>query len=161
MRRYGEPVDPGQTYRERPGAYAVIRDGDDVLVTEQDAETREFQLPGGGLDPEEGALRALHRECLEETGWTIRVLRRIGAYQRFTYMPEYDLWARKVCHIYLARPVLRRGEPSDAEHRAVWMPVSTAIERLSIEGDRAFLARWPSGAGRGPSPLPLWKRKGP
>ncbi len=141
MRRYGEPVDPRQTYANRPGAYAVIREGDDVLVTEQEAPDREFQLPGGGIDAGEGALRALHRECLEETGWRIRVLRRIGAFQRFAYMPEYDLWARKVCHVYLARPVLRLGEPSEPGHRAIWMPIQTALGLLSIEGDRAFLRR--------------------
>jgi 8-oxo-dGTP diphosphatase len=83
MRRYGEPVDPARTYVERPGAYAVIREGDDVLVTEQEKPNREFQLPGGGIDNGEGALRALHRECLEETGWRIRVLRRLGAFQRY------------------------------------------------------------------------------
>ena len=107
MRRYGEPVDGARRYVDRPGAYAVIREGDDVLVTEQAAPRREFQLPGGGIDPGEGAVRALHRECLEEIGWRIRVERRLGAFQRFTFMPEYDLWARKVCHIYLARPVRR------------------------------------------------------
>jgi 8-oxo-dGTP diphosphatase len=138
MRRYGEPVDSTRHYTNRPGAYAVIRDGDDVLVTEQ-ADPHEFQLPGGGLDPGEGALRALHRECLEETGWRIAVIRRLGAYQRFTYMPEYDLWARKVCHIYLARPVLRHGPPSEAGHRAIWTSLETARRLLSLPGDRAFL----------------------
>jgi 8-oxo-dGTP diphosphatase len=139
MRRYGEPIDPGQTYSNRPGAYAVIREGDDVLVTEQQEPRREFQLPGGGMDPGEGALRALHRECLEETGWRIRVLTRLGAYQRYAYLPEYDLWARKVCHVYLARPVLRYGEPREAGHRAIWMPIQTALDLLAMEGDRAFL----------------------
>ena len=147
MRRYGDPVDPRRTYADRPGAYAVIREGDDVLVTEQEAPDREFQLPGGGIDAGEGAVRALHRECLEETGWRIRVLRRIGAFQRFAYMPEYDLWARKVCHVYLARPVLRLGEPSEPGHRAIWMPIPTALWLLSIEGDRAFLRRAVDGRG--------------
>jgi 8-oxo-dGTP diphosphatase len=141
MRRYGAPVDPARVYRTRPGAYAVIREGDDVLVTEQIAPDREFQLPGGGIDPGEGSLRALHRECLEETGWRIRVARRIGAFQRFAYMPEYDLWARKVCHIYLAAPVMQIGPPSEPGHAAVWMPLATALVQLSISGDRAFLAR--------------------
>jgi 8-oxo-dGTP diphosphatase len=141
MRRYDEPPDPARRYRERPGAYAVILDGRDVLVTEQAEPRPEFQLPGGGLDPGEGMLRALHRECLEETGWRIRVLRRLGAFQRFAYMPEYDLWARKICHIYLARPVLRLGPPSDPGHQPVWMPATTALHRLAIPGDRAFLAR--------------------
>jgi 8-oxo-dGTP diphosphatase len=141
MRRYGEPVDPARTYVDRLGAYAVIREGGDVLVTEQEAPEREFQLPGGAIDPGEGALRALHRECLEETGWRIRVLRRLGAFQRYAYMPDYDIWARKVCHVYLARPVLRLGEPSESGHRAIWMPIPTALDLLAVEGDRAFLRR--------------------
>ena len=141
MRRYGEPIDPGRTYQDRPGAYAVIREGDDVLVTEQEEPKPEYQLPGGGLDPGEGMLRALHRECFEETGWRISVLYRLGAFQRYAYMPDYDIWARKICHIYLARPVLRLGEPSEAGHRAIWMPIPTALELLAIEGDRAFLRR--------------------
>lgn len=140
MRRFGEPVIPDRTYVTRMGAYAVIRKGGDVLVTEQASPRREIQLPGGGLDPGEGALAALHRECFEETGWTIRVLRRLGAYQRYCYMPEYDLWARKVCHIYLCRPILRRGAPADPDHQALWMPIETAARKLAISGDRAFLA---------------------
>jgi 8-oxo-dGTP diphosphatase len=139
MRRFGEAVHPQQVYGERPGAYAVIRDGGDVLVTEQSEPRREFQLPGGGIDPGEGALHALHRECLEETGWRIRVLRRLGAFQRYAYMPEYDRWARKVCHVYLARPVIRHGEPSEPGHRAIWMPIPTALGLLAVEGDRHFL----------------------
>lgn len=141
MRRYGEPIDPRQRYRERPGAYAVILEGSDLLVTEQAEPQHEFQLPGGGSDPGESLLQALHRECLEETGWRIRPLRRLGAYQRLAYMPEYDIWARKVCHIYLARPVRRLGPPSEPGHGAVWMPVPTALVQLASAGDRAFLAR--------------------
>ena len=141
IRRYGEPVEAGRRYRERHGAYAVIREGGDVLVTEQVAPRREFQLPGGGIDPGEGAVRALHRECFEETGWRIAVVRRLGAFQRYAWMPEYDLWARKVCHVYLARPVRRLGPPTEAGHRAVWMSAPAALELLGVEGDRAFLAR--------------------
>jgi 8-oxo-dGTP diphosphatase len=141
MRRYhDEPIAPGRRYRERQGAYAVILEGSDVLVTYEEGE-REFQLPGGGLDAGEGALRALQRECVEETGWRIRVLRRLGAFQRYVYMPNYGMWAHKVCHIYLARPVRRIGPPTEAGHAAIWMPVATALTKLSVEGDRAFLAR--------------------
>lgn len=140
LRRFGDPVDPRRTYIDRPGAYALIRDGGDLLLTEQTAPEREFQLPGGGIDPGEGTVAALHRECLEETGWRIRVERRLGAFQRYTYMPEYRIWARKVCHIYLARPVLRLGPPSDPGHRAVWMDIATAAELLGNAGDRGMAA---------------------
>lgn len=143
MRRFGEPVRSDRAYRTRPGAYGVVRDGDDVLITEQAEPQREYQLPGGGVDPGEGPLRALHRECLEETGWRIRVQRRLGAFQRYTYMPEYDLWARKVCHVYLCRPTLRHGDPAEPGHRALWMPIATAVALLANDGDRSFLAALP------------------
>jgi 8-oxo-dGTP diphosphatase len=139
MRRYGEPVQPGRSYRTRPGAYGVILDGADVLITEQAEPQPEFQLPGGGIDPGESALCALHRECFEETGWRIQALRRLGAFQRYAYMPEYDLWARKVCHIYLCRPVRRITAPTEPLHTALWMSVRTAVELLANEGDRKFL----------------------
>ncbi|KFE35076.1 NUDIX domain-containing protein [Thioclava atlantica] len=137
--RFGESVKPGQNYRLRPGAYAVlIRDGR-VLVTHQEAPLPEFQLPGGGIDPGEGAIDALHREVREETGWAITGLRRLGAYRRFTYMPEYEFWAEKLCSIWTARPVLRRGAPSEPGHSAHWMAPGEALDALANEGDRHFL----------------------
>lgn len=140
IRRYGEPVKPGQRYRRRPGVYAVLLRGDSILTTFQQAPVPEFQLPGGGIDTGEHPVAALHREVIEETGWKIDVVRRIGAFRRFTYMPEYDLWAEKLCAVYLARPILRLGPPSEAGHTAVWLPVDEAVARLGNPGDRAMLA---------------------
>lgn len=134
--RFGPPPQNGRVYRRRPGAYAVLlRDGE-VLLTYQQAPEPEFQLPGGGIDPGEGAHAALHREVLEETGWTISAPRRIGAYRRFCYMPDYDLFAEKRCSVWLARPVLRRGPPAEQGHSAHWVPVDKALQLLPDPGSR-------------------------
>ena len=138
--RYGEPPEAGRRYTQRTGAYAVLpRDGA-LLVTHQDEPWPEFQLPGGGIDPGESPLAALHREVFEETGWRIARPRRLGAFRRFTFMPEYDLWAEKICLIYLARPVRRIGPPTEPGHTALWLPIDTAAERLGNAGDRHFAA---------------------
>lgn len=141
IRRYGEPVVSGQTYRRRPGVYAVLRRGGDVLLTHQSEPVPEFQLPGGGIDPGENPIAALHREVMEETGWRIALQRRIGTFRRFTYMPEYDRWAEKVCTIYLARPTLRIGPPTEAGHQAIWVPLRDAPGLLDNAGDHALLQR--------------------
>ena len=141
MRRFGERRQAGRTYIRRPGAYAVIARGADLLLTEQDADQLELQLPGGGIDAGETPVQALHREVCEETGWRIRVERRLGAFQRFTYMPEYDLWAHKVCMVFLCAPVRRIMAPSEPDHRVVWMPAQDALGVLTNSGDRHFLAR--------------------
>ena len=139
IRRFGEPVVAGQRYGRRAGAYAVLLRAGDVLLTHQAEPVPEVQLPGGGMDPGESPLQALHREVFEETGWRIAVQRRLGAYRRFTYMPEYDRWAEKVCMIYLARPVLCYGPPTEAGHTALWMEAGAAVRMLDNAGDRHFL----------------------
>ena len=141
IRRYGEAVKPGQQYRRRPGVYAVLLRGGRILTTFQQSPVPELQLPGGGIDPGENPLAALHREVFEETGWKIDAPRRIGTYRRFTFMPDYDFWAEKVCTVWLARPVLRHGPPGEPGHTAVWLTPGEALELLGSEGDRAMLAR--------------------
>ncbi|MCA0042123.1 NUDIX hydrolase [Celeribacter litoreus] len=139
MRRYGDPKISGQTYKARPGAYAVLpRDGR-LLVTYQGGLHEEYQLPGGGIDPGESPLAALHREVFEETGWRIAAPRRLGAFRRFVFMPEYDMWAEKICHIYQARPIRPLGAPSEPEHSAAWLHPEQALISLANEGDRALL----------------------
>ncbi len=139
--RHGESVSRGRRYRRRPGVYAILPREGRLLVTHQSAPEPEFQLPGGGIDRGEQPLAALYREVLEETGWHIAAPRRLGAWRRFAYMPEYDLWAEKICTVYVARPVRPHAEPSEPGHAAVWLPAPAALALLGSAGDRAMLAR--------------------
>jgi 8-oxo-dGTP diphosphatase len=110
-----------------------------VLLTYQAGIHHEFQLPGGGIDPGESPIHALHREVYEETGWRIAKPRFLGAFRRFAFMPEYDLWAEKICHIYHAFPVRKLGEPIEPDHSVHWVNPELAIDTLGNPGDRAFL----------------------
>jgi 8-oxo-dGTP diphosphatase len=142
IRRYGEPVKPGQSYKRRPGVYAVLALEDRILLTHQAAPVPEYQLPGGGIDAGEHPIAALHREVREETGWKIAMGRRLGTFRRFTYMPDYGFWAEKICTVYLARPIYRLGPPTEPGHLAVWMTIPQAMKRLNNNGDAAILAAY-------------------
>jgi 8-oxo-dGTP diphosphatase len=141
-RRFGRPPLAGQRYTPRPGAYAIIDAGDGILATFQEKPRPELQLPGGGIDPGESPQIALAREVLEETGYTIHGIRRLGMFHRFTYMPEYDLHAQKLCHIYAARLGPRRSKPTEVGHSAVFLPWDEASRLLAVPGDRHFVAQW-------------------
>lgn len=155
IRRYGEGVKAGKRYRRRAGVYAICLRGNEILTTFQAAPVPEFQLPGGGIDAGEHSVAALHREVMEETGWRIAAGRHLGTYRRFTFMPDYDMWAEKVCHIWLARPVLRLGPPTEPHHQAVWLSTDEALDLLGSEGDRDMLAAVVrNGADRQKIPLP-------
>jgi 8-oxo-dGTP diphosphatase len=140
IRRYGEVPQSGQRYKHRAGVYAILPLDGKLLLTYQGDPHFEFQLPGGGIDPGENPLHALHREVLEETGWRIANPRKIGVFRRFVFMPEYDMHAEKLCHIYLARPVRPLGPPTEVGHVPVWMDAQTAIQEVSTDGDAAFIA---------------------
>lgn len=140
--RFGAPPRPDKTYIRRPGAYAILPRGPELLMTMQTSPTVDLQLPGGGIDPGETAVMALHREVYEETGWTISAPRWIGTFRRFVFMPEYDLWAEKVCQIFVAQPVLHKGPPIEPHHVALWMTPERALAELENDGDRYFLNRY-------------------
>ncbi|MGX9356042.1 NUDIX domain-containing protein [Roseobacteraceae bacterium S113] len=139
--RYGRPPKNGQRYTLRPGAYAILPFERGLLVTHQAGPEPEYQLPGGGIDPGENPGQALRREVLEETGWSIGGLRRFGAFRRFAYMPEYDLWADKLCVIYIASPIRPKHDPIEADHSSHIVSAEFALDRLGNAGDRALLKR--------------------
>lgn len=139
--RFGEVPSNRQRYIRRPGIYAVLERDGQILLTYQAHPHDEFQLPGGGIDPGENPITALHREVFEETGWRISTPKRLGVFRRFTFMPEYDLWAEKVCSVYLARPVNRLGPPIEPEHTAHFVPREMAPSLIENDGDRYFLMR--------------------
>ena len=142
IRRVGEAPLKDQIYRMRPGAYAILPYKRGFLLTAQANEEVEVMLPGGGIDPGESPLQALYRELLEEIGWSVGRPRRLGAFRRFVFMPEYDLWAEKLCHVYVAHPARQIAEPIETDHHTLHVSGPEAVDLLGNAGDRMFMQRY-------------------
>ena len=140
--RFGPTPDPARRYTLRPGAYAILPGAQGLLLTHQAVPDPEVQLPGGGIDPGESPTQALVREVYEETGWRVTRPVRLGAYRQFAYLPEYDQWAEKLCHIYVAQPVLRYGPAPEPHHTAEWVAPAAVPMALSNAGDRHFVEQY-------------------
>ena len=140
--RVGESIDPNRRYTLRPGVYCILNRAGRYLLTEEFDGLPDIQLPGGGIDKGESPLQALYREVMEETGWTIAKPRRVGVFRRFVFMPEYNLWAEKLCSVYVARPCQHIRPPSEPFHGTLWMTADEAIKALGNDGDRMFLQKW-------------------
>ncbi|MGC1494967.1 MAG: NUDIX hydrolase [Sulfitobacter sp.] len=142
IRRVGQSPLANKVYRIRPGAYAILPLKGRFLMTAQVSPVFDVQLPGGGIDPGESPQQALHREVLEEIGWRIAHPRRLGTFRRFVYMPDYDMWAEKICHVYTARPVRQIADPIEPDHTTLVLSASEAIAVLGNDGDRMFLSNY-------------------
>jgi len=145
IKRVGEVPDRSKNYTLRPGAYAILPIGRRFLLTAETQRNIDIQLPGGGIDPGESPLQALYREVREEIGWSISQPLRLGAFRRFVFMPDYNLWAEKICHVYVARPVRQLHAPSEPYHETLILDADDAIAALGNDGDRMFLANYVSG----------------
>ena len=140
MRRYGETIKNDIYYKTRISVYGIITVGSNILLTEQDGD--EIQLPGGGVDSGEYKSHALIREAREETGWKIIPSRHLGTYQRYAFMPEYDMWAHKVCHIYHCQGIYPVSRPTEIGHIPFISAPETALKLIPNEGEKAFIRRF-------------------
>ena len=139
MIRFGDPYKQRITYTRRPGAYAIIKVKNQILLTFQDDEN---QLPGGGIDKNEGPLQALYRGVMEETGWRISIQKKISTYQKFIFMPEYNLWAQKICSVYVAKGVYPISSPTEKNHSPFLADPEVAAKILHSPADRSFVKEY-------------------
>ena len=79
---------------------------------------------------------------------------------RFGWLVEQEWYARKVQHVYLARPTRSLGPPSEPDHNPVWMEARAAVDRLSVEGEARALEAALRAPQRPPQRAPLRPKAG-
>jgi ADP-ribose pyrophosphatase YjhB (NUDIX family) len=133
-----------------PSVGAVIRDDAGRVLLQLHAETGEWGLPGGAVEPEEHPEDAIVREVREETGLEIAVERLIGVYGGPDSTVVYRNGDRTsyVRTSYLARVTGGELQPDDHESLELrWVPfaewrslVRRPIVRRTLEDAEAALA---------------------
>jgi 8-oxo-dGTP diphosphatase len=109
---------PEHEYRVREAAYAVILDGASRVACV--AEESGLFLPGGGLEPGEDALDAVHREVAEECARSLEILAPLGS------AVQFFITLRGVPHELRAsffRARFGRALDGTAQHELFWLPV--------------------------------------
>jgi 8-oxo-dGTP diphosphatase len=91
-------------------------------------------LPKGKLKAKESAISAARREVSEETGHDVDVREFLGVIY---------YWASgrpKVVHFWRMQAASARGRTLTSDIKALkWLPLASAIERLSMPHEQAFL----------------------
>ena len=114
-------------------AAAIVRDGRLLAARRRrpDRLAGRWELPGGKVEPGESPVEACVRECREELGVGIEVVRRLGP--ELPISPELGLW------VYEAR--LASGEPtSSTDHDALrWLSAKELCDLDWLDPDRPLL----------------------
>ncbi len=124
---FGEKL-AGQTYIERPGAYALIRDGRQSIATLRVGIA--FFLPGGGIAPNETPQETLHREMMEECGRAIQIGPELGKAMEYIYARNERVYYQLRSTFFEAMFIDGQVGLLENDHLLVWLSASEAIQQL-------------------------------
>ena len=114
----------------------ILHEGRVLLNRCRDANNGEYySLPGGGQEQYETMAEAIHRECLEETGYSVEPVRFSALMEEICLDPyiqeHYQQYAHKMLHIFLCRlATTERVEPTETDESQI------AIEWVCVEDVR-------------------------
>ncbi len=123
---------PDIDYKLRMAPRAVLFDGDKIALLYV-GKYNYYKLPGGGKKSNESLEDALKRECLEECGCNIEIIREIG--QIIEYKDRISQKHETFC--FLAKVVGKKGEQSleedekNSEYKLLWVDLDKAIELMT------------------------------
>ena len=134
LREFGSE-DAGQTYRLRPGGYAVIRSRAGAIAVVRTPEG--IFLPGGGQLPGESPEDAAVRETAEECGLRIALGGCLGLADQLKFSASEGGHLRKRCTFFVAEVLDGPPQPAiEPDHELLWLTQGEAAARLSDESQR-------------------------
>jgi 8-oxo-dGTP diphosphatase len=121
----------GIKYRERIGAYALILNSDyKIALVKRD---NNYFLPGGGAESGETYEECLKRECSEEIGYNLEILKYIGRLSNYTKSIKRNEYLKLIGHFYIAKLFDTNYLKIEKDHELVWIPIKESAEKMQEE----------------------------
>lgn len=120
---YHDPTAPAAN-SVRPTAFAAVRDAAGRILLVRRADTLNWELPGGKVEPGESAADAAIREVAEETGLTVTITGLSGVYTDPGHVMVYRNGEVRQQFSLCLHATARPGQPrpdNDEVINAAWM----------------------------------------
>lgn len=114
------------SFRIRISVRAIILDENNDIAMLHSRALDYYTLPGGGVDEGESLSDAVIRECKEETGYTVEIIREVGRTQEI--QKENQLINNATC--FLVKVIGEKSEPNFMEDE---IGEDFVIEWMSVE----------------------------
>jgi 8-oxo-dGTP pyrophosphatase MutT (NUDIX family)/L-amino acid N-acyltransferase YncA len=148
---FGQRIE-GRDYQPRPGAYAIVMDKGRIAVIR--GRGGECYLPGGGIEEGETVEVALARELLEECGWTIRGVTKVGDALQYVATEREGSFALHCSFFRVRAAGALRSHVGDHQGDTIeWVSPEAVMNQLARECDAWAIAEAISSAAtRGDNP---------
>jgi 8-oxo-dGTP diphosphatase len=119
----------GVSYINRPGAYAIIRDGSNAIALVRTQQG--YLLPGGGVEPNEDIEIALKREIMEELGYQSTIEEKVCSAVQYLYSESEHAYFKKIGHFFKMSLAQKVSEPIELDHELVWCSFEESLQMLA------------------------------
>ena len=121
-----------RSYKVRNASRAIVFDDVGNIALLHMTKDNYYELPGGGVEPEESLEQGCIRECKEEIGCDVEITGEVGK------TLEYRMQLERVnaSHCFTARVIGEKGAPTLAEDEVemgtetIWVAKDKAIELI-------------------------------
>lgn len=128
----GRRLVPTERLTFRPSVYAIMRDGDQVLLLNT-RHTGNYSLPGGGVEVGETLEQALRREVREETGLSITAISFFRFEEQFFYYDPADVAFHSFLFFYLCKPASEELHDDNPVEEEVENPRWVKVGELRVQ----------------------------
>ena len=127
-------------YRKRPGAYSImVRKEDNKIGIVTDGD--DYFYLGGGIEGEETELEALKRELIEESGFTIKNIKKFNEVGSYIFAEEKG-YLEVQAYVYIAEFDTKVAEPIEKDHTVLWINPEDYIGKMCREWQEYILKEY-------------------
>ena len=135
--------DEGKEYSVREAARAIVIDNNNNIALLHVSKENYYKLPGGGVEKTENPQIALQRECLEEIGANVEVIREICSITEYIMISSL----KQISLCYLAKIIGEKKTPNYTDEESqkgfepVWLSYNETIQALEQSKSESFEAK--------------------
>lgn len=140
VKKYVGEKDINIDYKKRPGAYAIIiRKEDNKIGIVTDGH--DYFYLGGGIEDGETKIEALNRELIEESGYTIKNVKKFDEVGSYIYA-EGKGYLEVLAYVYIAEFDTKVTEPIEKDHEVLWINPKDYFGKMCREWQEYILKEY-------------------
>lgn len=131
-------------YKTREASRAVVFDNEGKVALLHATKFNYYKLPGGGIENSESPEIALKRECLEEIGCNVEIIKDLGVILELR--KKYSLKNKSYC--YIAKVIGEKGNPQlmpdeiEEGFQTVWLSIEEALDKVKSGKKEVYEAQY-------------------
>ncbi|MBN2795195.1 MAG: GNAT family N-acetyltransferase [Clostridia bacterium] len=128
---------------KRPGAYLILKAHNRYGVVQ--VRDTHFLIGGGLEEKDDDLLQCIHREALEEIGYTIKNLQYLTTMEQYEVNKEKNHYLHLIGHVFLGELDQMIEDPIEVDHTLVWITPDHLENKLWVDYQRYVIEKLERG----------------